>query len=166
MKYLLQLLLVISFIFSTGCGEETQKSENISAPSAEEQTSSRVTTPPERKPGSVSSNPGMNLVPAKKFWSSSQIFYKDLTGDSSAAVYDAIKGQKYFDDTYIFVYATLEDMEGTSEYSKIEATMESTRLDDRIFIWVHLNEQKDVIFVKKLISGNIRDRIEEATNIL
>ena len=98
------------------------------------------------KPGSLSGNTFTSVQ--KKFWDNKQIHYRDLTGESSAEVYDAIKGQKYFKNTYIFVYSTLEDMEGTSQYDKIADTMESTKLNDRIFIWVHLTADKEVIFVK------------------
>ena len=100
------------------------------------------------------------------FWDNRRIFFKDFTGESSTEVYAAIKGQKYFDNSFIFVYASLEDMEGTDDYTKIEDTFKSTKLDDRIFIWVHLNAEKEVLFVKKLISDNIRDVIEQAPNQL
>ncbi|MDX1409851.1 MAG: hypothetical protein R3330_16995, partial [Saprospiraceae bacterium] len=77
-------------------------------------------------------------------------------------VYDAIKGQPYYTNTVILVYATDEVMEGTGEYTRIEQTLESTRLDDRIFIWVHFDADKNVKFVRKLVSDNIKGDMSDA----
>ncbi len=120
-----------------------------------------------KKTGNTVSPDGRkNSLNAVQFWDNKRIFFIDMTGDSSAEVYEAIKGQKYFEDTYVFVYSTLEDMEGTGEYAKIEDTFKSTKLDDRIFIWVHLNADKDVLFVRKLVSDNIRESLDQGTREL
>ena len=97
----------------------------------------------------------------KRWWDNRKIYFNDQLGYGDA-VFAAIKGQPYFTETLIFVYVTDKPMEGTFEYDKIEQTLRETRLDDRIFLWVHLDEQRQPIFVKKLISNNIKNKLDTA----
>ena len=143
--------------------------KNDQAPSS---TENKVieTKQPDEKDQSVkakqNSNKGSTVssktnVVGHKFWDNIKFFFKDYVGEVSEVVYSHIKGQKYFPETAIFVYATSEDMVGTPEYIRVEGTMASTRLDDRIFIWVHLENNGELKFIKKLISDNIKDKIDQ-----
>ncbi|MDX1476812.1 MAG: hypothetical protein R3301_03865 [Saprospiraceae bacterium] len=97
-----------------------------------------------------------------KFWSRRNIYFFDNVGGTGDLVYEAIKGQPYYTNTVVLVYATDEAMEGTGEYTRVEQTLESTRLDDRIFIWVHFDADRKVKFVRKLISDNIKGDMADA----
>ncbi|HLF64656.1 MAG TPA: hypothetical protein VI603_12920 [Saprospiraceae bacterium] len=98
-----------------------------------------------------------------RWWDNRVIFFMDWVGDTGDVVYQAIKGQTYFPETRIFIYATDKAMEGTMNYIKTEETMKATELDDRIFIWVHLDDARKPIFVKKLISDNIKNKINSGS---
>lgn len=98
----------------------------------------------------------------KKWWDNRTTFFTDWVGGTGDIVYEAVKGQKYYPETKIFIYSTDKAMEGSMNYSKTQLTMKETELDDRIFIWVHLDDNRKPLFVKTLISDNIKDKIQSA----
>ena len=97
-----------------------------------------------------------------QWWDNRTIMFLDWVGGASDIVYEAIKGQRYFPNTLVFVYCTDNAMKGTKNYDKTEDTMKGTPIDDRIFIWVNLDDNRKLVFVKTLISDNIKDKIDEA----
>jgi hypothetical protein len=113
--------------------------------------------------GSGTSLP-MGTLPAGgvKWWDHRTIFFVDYIGGSGSFVYESVKGQRYFPETKIFVYSTNTSMEGTTQYAKIKSTFEATELDDRIFIWVHLDDKNKPISKKVLASDNIKDKLDRA----
>ena len=118
---------------------------------------------PQMPDGSGTSVP-LGIVPpaGERWWDYRSIFFIDYVGNTGADVHGSIKGQRYFPETKIFVYSTDASMEGTPYYDKIAGTFTSTELDDRIFIWVHLDEKHKPVFKKVLISDNIKDKMDQA----
>jgi hypothetical protein len=113
--------------------------------------------------GSGTSVP-LGVLPSNgvKWWDYRTIFFIDYIGGSGGYLYESVKGQPYFPETKIFVYSSNVSMEGTSQYGKIENTFEATELDDRIFIWVHLDSNNKPLFKKVLVSDNIKDKLDQA----
>ncbi len=105
------------------------------------------------------------VVGQHKFWNNRTIRFYDYVGNTGDLVYQEIQGMKYFENTRIFVYATDKVMEGSMDYSRVEDLMQTTRLDDRIFIWAHFDEDRSLIFLKTLISDNIKDDLDEAKQV-
>jgi hypothetical protein len=103
---------------------------------------------------------GANVI----WWNKINIKFADYVGGAGDIVLEAIKGQPYFDDTFVFIYCTDEALRGTRTFEKVELSMAGTEISNRVFIWVHLNDNREVEFVKKLVSDNIRDRIDQAPN--
>ena len=97
-----------------------------------------------------------------KWWDGRIVRFRDYVGNTGDLVYEQLKGMKYFHNTRVFVYSTDVLMEGTREHSKVEELMQSTRLDDRIFIWAHFDENRNLLFFKTLISDNIKDDLSLA----
>jgi hypothetical protein len=106
---------------------------------------------------------GLGVGPSgKRWWDNRTIFFMDFVGATGDIVYDAVKGQQYFPETRIFIYCTDKSMEGGVNYNKTKMTIEETETDDRIFMWVHLDENRKPLFVRTLISKNIKDKIKSA----
>jgi len=105
---------------------------------------------------------GMVPPAGERWWDYRSIFFIDYVGNTGAYIHESIKGQRYFPETKIFVYSTDKSMEGTPYYDKIAGTFTSTELDDRIFIWVHLDEKHNPVFKKTLVSDNIKDKLDQA----
>lgn len=114
------------------------------------------------KPVKGSLSDGKQSDTENKFWDNKKVFFRDMVGGTSALTYEAIKGQRHFSNTYIFVYTTSEDMVGTAEYDKVAEIFDGTKLDDRVFIWVHLDQDRKVKEIKKLISENIREALDQS----
>ena len=105
----------------------------------------------------------IGLIPSgERWWDYKSIFFIDYVGNTGGYVHESVKGQRYFPETKIFVYSTDESMEGTPYYDKIAGTFTSTELDDRIFIWVHLDKKMKPKFKKVLVSDNIKDKLDQA----
>lgn len=106
---------------------------------------------------------GLGVGPSgKRWWDNRTIFFMDFVGATGDIVYEAVKGQQYFPETRIFIYCTDKSMEGGVNYNKTKMTIEETELDDRIFMWVHLDDNRKPLFVRTLISDNIKDKIKSA----
>lgn len=144
----------------------THKTSSTSGTSSSGVNSMLVDSDNPRLGGGSSSLSSKVRTSKNLWWNKRNIFFADYVGGTGDIVYDAIKGQPFFDNTMIFVYCTDKPQEGTKTYDKVVDSMKSTELDDRIFIWVHLDENRKVVFVKKLISDNIKDTIDQAPNHL
>lgn len=97
-----------------------------------------------------------------RWWDNRTVFFIDWVGGAGDIVHEAVIGQRYFPETKIFIYCTDKAMEGTMNHTKTELTLKETELDDRIFIWVHLDDNRKPLFVKTLISDNIKNKIASA----
>lgn len=146
--------------------KNTKQSNPIpTRPPSPQETATRSTGDKQIAGSSLASN-DIRGNTKNRFWDKRNIYFFDSVGGTGDLVYEEIKGQPFYTNTLILVYTTDTLMEGTAEYARIEDTMKSTRLDNRIFIWVHIDEDRNVLFVKKLISENIQDDMEDANFIL
>lgn len=164
---------------------DVTESDAFTGPSSEQPVNRPVEQketkqPTERQPGNQGASKADNVDPnasrlattdlrgtvKNKFWDNRKVYFFDQVGGVGDKVYEAIKGLGYWTNTVILVYATDEHMEGTGAYARLEQTMESTRLDDRIFVWVHLDKDHNVKFVRKLYSDNIANSQDEANYTL
>lgn len=105
-------------------------------------------------------------IGGKRWWDNRKVYFIDMVGGTEDIVFDAIKGQRYFEDTRVFVYCTDEAMKGTVQYNKTEMTLAETEIPDRIFIWVHLDNDRKVLNLKSLISENIKDKLAGAPLVI
>lgn len=109
----------------------------------------------------VSASSGVDR--SQHWWDNRRIFFVDAVGNAGPAVYEAIKGQPYFENSRLYVFTTDETMVGTAEFERVETLLSTNELsDDLIFIWVHLNSELEVLRTKKNISGNIEKQLATA----
>ena len=175
MNKIIASILFAGFL-ATGCQQDNTENEALRVPDSGVKSKTTVSDNPITKSQSRRTNSqGITIEKAKElhaqipsmqkygmWWDNKSVLFTDVAHHTSDLVYDVVKGQPYFPETLVFIYSTDEEQEETEFFTKMDSSLQKTTLDNRIFIWVHFDENQEVKFVRKLVSDNIKDKLSEA----